>query len=392
MAGSPIRPICRPICTPVIRGINTLVGTSASLPAGLVANGALNAFATFTRASSATYFDSAGVLQTVGNNVARTDYNPITLALRGLLLEETRTNLCLWNRDLTNVAWVATNVTAVKDQTGIDGAANSASKITASAANGTILQTITSASSVRITTAYVKRLTGSGTVEITQDNGTTWTPITVTASWTRVQIPSATVTNPQVGFRVVTSGDAIAVDYFQIESATIPTSAIATTTVSVSRSGDIASNTTLSAIGFNAAEGTIYAEIESMGAANFNNDYICTFSNNTIANQISTYLGGVNKLQLTVYEASVLQANFATANAFGAGTYKIATAYKANDFAGCLSGGTVNTDVSGTVPTVSRLYIGVNATGGAEQLNGWIKNLSLYSTKKTSAELQTLTT
>ncbi len=34
MAGSPIRPIVRPICQPIIRGINTLVGGGASLPAG----------------------------------------------------------------------------------------------------------------------------------------------------------------------------------------------------------------------------------------------------------------------------------------------------------------------------------------------------------------------
>ena len=62
---------------------------------------------------------------------------------RGLLIEETRTNVVLHNRDLTNAAWVKTNMTAVKDQTGVDGVANSASKITATAANATVLQTIT---------------------------------------------------------------------------------------------------------------------------------------------------------------------------------------------------------------------------------------------------------
>lgn len=168
----------------------------------------------------------------------RFDYNPNTLTALGLLLEGTRTNAVLWNRDLTNVAWTATNVTPLKDQTGIDGVANSASKITATAANGTILQAITLASSARFQTAYVKRITGSGVIEMTMDNGTTWTPITVTADWTRVSIPTQTLANPTVGFRIVTSGDAIAVDFVANENGTFASSYIWTTTAAVTRASD----------------------------------------------------------------------------------------------------------------------------------------------------------
>ncbi|MFA7276253.1 MAG: hypothetical protein WC043_05570 [Pseudobdellovibrionaceae bacterium] len=46
----------------------------------------------FSRASTATYFNSTGTLQTAATNTPRLDYNPATLAARGLLIEESSTN------------------------------------------------------------------------------------------------------------------------------------------------------------------------------------------------------------------------------------------------------------------------------------------------------------
>lgn len=62
----------------------------------LVTGATLDSRITFTRsAGPATYFDSTGALQTAGTNVPRFDYDPATLQARGLLIEETRTNLLL---------------------------------------------------------------------------------------------------------------------------------------------------------------------------------------------------------------------------------------------------------------------------------------------------------
>ena len=47
---------------------------------------------TFTRGSSATRFNASGVLETVAANTPRIDYDPVTLACKGLLIEEQRTN------------------------------------------------------------------------------------------------------------------------------------------------------------------------------------------------------------------------------------------------------------------------------------------------------------
>ena len=57
--------------------------------------GALPDGVSFTRAGSATYFDAAGVLQTALADVPRFDHNPVSGALRGLLVEPSATNRLL---------------------------------------------------------------------------------------------------------------------------------------------------------------------------------------------------------------------------------------------------------------------------------------------------------
>ena len=81
------------------------------------------------------------------------------------------------------------------------------------------------------------------------------------------------------------------------------------------------------------------------------------------------------------------------AGTFTAGqTSKVAAAFKANDFAACIDGGTVATDTSGTIPTVDRAFIGINALGTGDYLNGHIKTIRFYPSRLTDSELVALTT
>jgi hypothetical protein len=66
-----------------------------SLDLNFMEPGSLDPRITFTRGSTATYFDATGTLQTVSGNTPRWDYDPVTHALRGLLIEEARTNVLL---------------------------------------------------------------------------------------------------------------------------------------------------------------------------------------------------------------------------------------------------------------------------------------------------------
>jgi hypothetical protein len=89
--------------------------SSCSLPAGV----------TFTRNSTAgTYFDSSGIMQTIGvTNTPRFDYDPSTNTCRGLLLEPATTNSMLYSTTFNAASWTLTNATknAVGNPTGLDG-------------------------------------------------------------------------------------------------------------------------------------------------------------------------------------------------------------------------------------------------------------------------------
>ena len=59
----------------------------------------------FSRASTATYFDSSGVLQTAAIDEPRRNHDPLTGEPLGVLIEPARTNLALHSSDLMNSYW-----------------------------------------------------------------------------------------------------------------------------------------------------------------------------------------------------------------------------------------------------------------------------------------------
>ena len=91
-------------------------GGGSSLPPGVTLDlnfmnpGVLDPRITFTRASSATYIDASGFIQMAATNAPRWDYDPVTHALRGVLIEEQRTNVLLQSGDMSNAAWAKSGV------------------------------------------------------------------------------------------------------------------------------------------------------------------------------------------------------------------------------------------------------------------------------------------
>jgi hypothetical protein len=183
----------------------------------------------------------------------------------GILIEEARTNRLLWNRDATQTQWVKTNITAAKDQTGIDGVANAASSLTATDDNGTCIQTITLAAGNRTGSVYLKRLTGTGLIQVTLDGSTYSTVELSDTEWYRIVL-SGSVTNPTVGIKIVVDGDAVAMDYGQVEDGLYASTPILTTTATVTRAVDLSEITDENFNNFyNQFGGTFFLEGEVRG-------------------------------------------------------------------------------------------------------------------------------
>lgn len=207
--------------------------TGAALPSTIGA-------ATVTRASSAYCPKSDGTFALVTSDQPR-------LGRFGVLVEGPATALETAPRDGTNAAWVKTNMTAALNQTGADGTANSATRITATANNATILQTYNDTAADRKTFGVsIRRPSGcgTGTVEVTEDNGAGFTcDVTIALAvgmdagcqWVRVtqngdtshdtaQICetgcgalSSAIEDPVFGVKLATNADCLDFDFAQLE-------------------------------------------------------------------------------------------------------------------------------------------------------------------------------
>lgn len=181
-------------------------------------------------------------------------YNGSAWVPAGLMLEDARQNQLQYSNDLTNPVWVpGATMKVARDQMGVDGVVNGASSLTggADSATNTICQAAKAWFHERIFSAYVKRINGSGVVNMATDAQTmagtkaTWRTMTITPEWTRVSFVQPGITDPITCFQITTPGDKIAVQYVQNENVpneTRPlgaTSPIATTSSLVVRGDEM---------------------------------------------------------------------------------------------------------------------------------------------------------
>jgi|688.fasta_scaffold178186_2 hypothetical protein len=389
---------------------------------------------TFTRASGATYFDANGVLQTATNNTPRFDHDPANGASRGLLIEESRSNLHLYSQDFSQ-GWVATASSALavdSTQTGLDGTlsvgAFTCSDDTQISRRLRPLNDIAIVSGTEYTfSAYLKPINGwpmamlhfsTGVGVVSQYGIATFNLLTGTVAstvlgtatitaagngWYRCSLTSSgnlfTTVRPKIvlvdssddtAAEAVTgiTGAGVYVWGAQLEAGLFPTSYIPTTTAAATRAADSAVVTPISSF-YNGTESTVFSETSAASVA-FDSTVLAI--NNTTQNEQLDHRYGIAGLNTRVRVGGVNQAAFTLGSAPVSGTvYKLIGAYKQNDFAFSVNGSTASTDSLGDMPTgLSQMEIGRRTNSGI--LTGHIRKLAYWPKRLSDTLLQQLTT
>lgn len=171
------------------------------------------------------------------------------------------TNRITAPRNATDAAWTKTNVTAARDVVGMDNRTNAASRLTGTAGNGTCVQALAALGAPADCrfAVYLKRISGSGTIEIEIQAGT-WVaaPTLSSTEWTRVATGVSGVTARTVGVRIVTNGDVVAMDFGLEETRSTGNSSPIDTAVAATRNAAVMVFSGAALI--DKAKGVIYAE------------------------------------------------------------------------------------------------------------------------------------
>ena len=390
---------------------DSLPTTRPALSLDFVDVGALDPRVTFTRSTTATFVGSNGLIQTAAINAPRFDYNPTTLAPRGLLIEEQRVNLLTYSEQFDNAAWQKfgggtglTPTVTPNFATAPDGTMT-ADRVQMSLNGGTTLsdsvnvsQSATFAAGAYVLTVWLRSNTGSNQtiLGVIANSQSVDSPITVTPTWQRftvTQTTAAVTSNSGLRLRGTFTGDTadILVWGAQLEAGAFATSYIPTVASQVTRSADNASMTgTNFSSWFNASEGTFVAD--SVVAPNVDGvvgNYYYSASDGTISNMILS--AEVNGTVSQVIAGGVTQFN-ETVGGEPTGALKVALAYQANNTVSSANGAIGTTDTSVTLPTVNRLSIGVRGDLSASTfLNGHIRSITYFNTRLSNAVLQGVT-
>jgi hypothetical protein len=386
----------------------------------------------FTRASDATFFDANGALQTATSDTPRFDHDPATGASRGLLIEESRTNLFPWSEDFSDVSWSKANAsvvtndaiapdgtqTANKLQSTINGSAveikssvvvNSTTATCsvflkkgsgATVANRVQLRNETTPTSlvtidVNLDTGNISYVTGSsGASAVNVGNGWWRISLTATSGITSGNTISMSVLDNFI--KTMTDADFVYAWGAQLEAGAFATSYIPTTGATATRAADSAVVTPISSF-YNQSEGTLFAEAtpKTESLDNGLQRALLTANDNTDLNQITIGQGGSGSLDKLVF-VSFIGGGGGTAEMLGGSgiagsTQKAAGAYKTSDFAFSVNGGTADTEASGSPASgLTHLFIGRRPSDGF--ISGHIRKIAYWPRRLTNTLLEEITT
>lgn len=384
-------------------GANTNV--LPSLLTNLVETHSLPSSFTFTRASTGTYFDVDGTLQTATTDTPRFAYKPsealLSFTNNGLLLEAASTNECTYSEDLTDASWSKTNTTISANAYVAPDGNTTADAIIENAGTGSKILgkpsvvTVTAGDFVTYSffakqgpgsVRYIRStlsgtaISGLSNMACSLVDGTSTSDGTDTIrtrsfllnnDWYRfeftVQASSngdITITNRNTTTYSLNegsfTGDGVSgtVQWgHQVEVNEYLSSYIPTTTAAVTRAADVLSISGGDFSGvFNATEGTFIIEAENIF------DYYGTYfsvDDGTSNDEMSISRDASDNTVMTITDGGAAQMSSSLSGNTSELAVRIALAYKANDCQLAINGVTAAKDTSVTLPSVDRVRFGL---------------------------------
>lgn len=332
----------------------------------------------------------------------RFDYDPTTLAAKGLLIEEARTNLLTYSNDYTQAAWSKAGSTSVTASaaTSPDGTSN-ASYVSIGTTGDYLFQqySTTSATTAYTFSVWLKSASAQTVrVEVQQSGGgITTTTASVTSTWQRFTATYTTDASPtyvRAQLRTAVGGTLSNLQVYgaQLEAGSFATSYIPTAASSATRNADVATMTGANfSSWYNQTQGTFVAEADTLYATP-TSQYVFSVGEVTDASQVYVNINSSSNAIGNVAVTGVSQASLTPTGTISSNaSFKFAIATMVNSFAAALNGSVTATDTSGAMPTVDRFTLGNRATG-ARALNGHIRSISYYNSRLPNTTLQSLST
>jgi hypothetical protein len=354
----------------------------------------------FTRSTSATRVNKDGLIEVVTNNKPRIDF--LNDSNGALLLEPSRTNLLPYSVDYSQADWTKSNIILTSNFATAPDGTTSASKIVATASDGSIQDSISITSGTTYTfSVYLKTTSGTLNTNIslgspafpdTEGDGGRTKQIIVTNTWQRFTITSTAdaTANSGIGvggFNSFSTGEEVLVWGAQLEVGSYATSYIPTQGAIATRVAESCSQTPPSGI-IGQTEGVMFVDFNFTGG--YDTSGIIPIVIRSGTNSAYIFINVSGTLNCDFFDSNVLQARLTT-NIGISGRKKIAFAYKQNDFVAYMNGVQIGTDTNGTVGAMGILNVGSYYTGGYSTIGG-VNQSQLYNTRLSNEELAALTT
>jgi len=390
----------------------------------------LDSRVTITRAlDTATAVNSAGFIAVVNANLPRFDYNPSTLACKGLLIEESRQNRILRSNDFANAVWddgAPNNATVAVNLVSPDGGTSGATLTASTGGTGSMRRQalLAPGATTYAFSIFVKKGTATSSRILVRDNlnGTNFIQMTaltwsgsvpvlggLTGTWSFVDAGNGWYRITGVGTAGAGASVPLGASIFpdnaagtgtlgvygaQLEAGSFSTSYIPTTTLAVTRNADVVSMTgTNFSSWYNQSAGAFAVSFDRISAisASFSGgqprtlrvtntavtDFFILSGNSSFGEQLIGRASGVDTV--SIQTGVQITANTVATECFG---------YAVNNFALSVNGASAQTDVSGANPAaMDVLHIGDGATA-TRNINGHVRKISYWPQRITNAEVQ----